>query len=80
MRVLAWIAPVLAAGTVAVFAASPVPPDAVPGRERDRFTTSPVERFMQPGPYVTAPVPSPPRTKCAMPRRANQRTRRVKVC
>jgi hypothetical protein len=31
-------------------AAQQIPPSLQPGRERDRFTESPVERFMQAGP------------------------------
>jgi hypothetical protein len=54
----------LAAGIAAAMAAPPVPSSVMPGRERDRFTDSPVERFMQPGPYqspqVLAPATEPP--------------------
>jgi hypothetical protein len=74
---LAWIMPLLLAGMAAASAASPV---AMPGRERDRFTTSPVERFMAPGPYVSAPVLTPPETKCAIPRRSKPRSKPVKTC
>ena len=81
MRVsLLWIGVILAAGTVAASAASPVPPDALPGRERGRFTTSPVERFMEPGPYVYGPVLTPDGTKCAVPRQSKQRSKQAKTC
>ncbi|HLH94964.1 MAG TPA: hypothetical protein VKW08_07590 [Xanthobacteraceae bacterium] len=57
--------PYAVAGLLLVFAspialaASPVPSSEMPGRERDRFTQSPVERFMQPGPYQPPPVITP---------------------
>ena len=38
----------LLAGVTAVFAAPNIPPSDLPGRERQRFETSPVEGFMQP--------------------------------
>jgi hypothetical protein len=54
----------LIAGIAVATAAPPVPSSVMPGRERDRFTDSPVERFMQPGPYqspqVFAPATEPP--------------------
>ena len=40
-------------------AAPQIPSSVMPGRERDRFTDSPVERFMQPGPYQPSPVITP---------------------
>jgi hypothetical protein len=81
MRVpLGWIAAAVMAGTVAASAASPVPPDAMPGRERDRFTQSPVERFMVPGPYVSTPVLTSPEGRCAIPRRSKHRTRQARPC
>jgi hypothetical protein len=49
---------ILAAASAAS-AAPPIPSSVMPGRERDRFTTSPVERFMQGGPYEPAPVITP---------------------
>jgi hypothetical protein len=51
-----WVAAVLVAGTIAATAAPVIPSSELPGRERDRFTESPVERFMRPGPYVAPPV------------------------
>jgi hypothetical protein len=54
----------LTLGISAAAAAQPVPSSVLPGRERDRFTDSPVERFMRPGPYqsprVIAPTTAPP--------------------
>jgi hypothetical protein len=45
---------VLSFALVEVAAAAPVvPSSALPGRERERFMESPVERFMQPGPYTS---------------------------
>jgi hypothetical protein len=52
----------------------------MPGRERDRFTPSPVERFMKPGPYVSAPLVSAPNNKCTVARHSKQRTKRAKGC
>jgi hypothetical protein len=49
----------LVAGIATAAAAPPVPSSVMPGRERDRFTDSPVERFMQPGPYQSPPVLAP---------------------
>jgi hypothetical protein len=53
---------VLAAGISFAAAAPAIPSSELPGRERDRFTDSPVERFMRPGPYQTPQVlvPIPP--------------------
>jgi hypothetical protein len=53
------IAGLLLAAAPTAQAAPPVPSSVMPGRERDRFTDSPVERFMQPGPYQTPPVITP---------------------
>ncbi len=45
-----WIAAIvlLSAGMSAADAAPNVPPSEQPGRERERFTPSPLDRFMQP--------------------------------
>jgi hypothetical protein len=77
-----WIAGVLAAGIVVATAAPLVPSSEMPGRERDRFTESPVERFMRPGPYVPAPVIGPYEGDCRIPakRHAKQRSMRHKNC
>jgi hypothetical protein len=53
---------VLASAVLLLFGASlaaaqpAIPPSAMPGRERERFTDSPVERFMKPGPQATPPA------------------------
>jgi len=77
-----WIAGFLAAGIVVATAAPLVPSSEMPGRERDRFTTSPVERFMGPGPYVPAPVLGPSERDCGTPskRHSKQRSTRHKNC
>ena len=49
----------LAAWISAAAAAPAIPSSELPGRERDRFTDSPVERFMRPGPYQTPPLLEP---------------------
>ena len=51
----------LAAGLSVAAAAPPLPSSVLPGRERERFTDSPVERFMRPGPYGSPPVVQPAR-------------------
>jgi hypothetical protein len=54
------IACLLLAANISTAVAAPLVPSSVmPGRERDRFTDSPVERFMRPGPYVSPPVIGP---------------------
>ena len=50
------IAAIAAAGVSVALAAPPIPSSVMPGQERNRFTDSPVERFMQPGPYQPPPV------------------------
>ncbi len=55
----ATIGVLLAAGISVAAAAPAIPSSEMPGRERDRFTDSPVERFMQPGPYQAPPVIEP---------------------
>jgi hypothetical protein len=48
----------------------------MPGRERERFTDSPVERFMRPGPFVAPPVVDTARpSRKTSKRRARQRPR-----
>jgi hypothetical protein len=67
----------LAAG-VAV-AAPLVPSSELPGRERDRFTDSPVERFMRPGPFEPSQVIAPaakPQCGVGKPRHAKSRSAR----
>jgi hypothetical protein len=59
-RLLHAIAALLLVACIpAATAAPPVPSSVMPGRERDRFTDSPVERFMQPSPYQSPQVLAP---------------------
>jgi hypothetical protein len=50
---------VLAVTLGAATAAPVIPPGEMPGRERDRFTESPVEKFMRPGHYLPPPLVAP---------------------
>jgi hypothetical protein len=71
------------AGPGAAAAAPLVPSSELPGRERDRFTTSPVERFMRPGPFEPPQVIEPaaePHCGVAKPRHAKSRSARRKGC
>jgi hypothetical protein len=73
----------LAAGISVAAAAPPIPASELPGRERDRFTVSPVERFMRPGPYQTPQVIEPttgPQCDVHKPRRAKPGSARRKIC
>jgi hypothetical protein len=57
MHLLATFAGLLLVANISVAAAAPqIPSSALPGRERDRFMESPVERFMRPGPQQPPPV------------------------
>jgi len=58
----AIVGALLAAGISVAAAAPSIPSSELPGRERDRFTDSPVERFMRPGPTET-PQAIEPSTK-----------------
>jgi hypothetical protein len=62
---------------VSLAAAQPrIPSSEMPGRERERFTDSPVERFMRPGPFVAPPVVDTARpSRKTSKRRARQRPR-----
>jgi hypothetical protein len=64
----------LALGIAMAQAASPVPSSVMPGRERDRFTESPVERFMQPGPYQSPPVITPYTQPACPPHKSKSRS------
>jgi len=76
----ATIGVVLAAG-ISVAAAPRVPSSEMPGRERDRFTESPVERFMRPGPYLAPQVaPTEPRCKDRKPGHSKSRSTKRKDC
>jgi len=74
---------VLAAGLCAAAAAPLVPSSELPGRERDRFTDSPVERFMRPGPFEPPQVIAPagePQCEAGKPRHAKSRPAKRKGC
>ena len=70
-----WIAAFLAAGTVVATSGPLIPSSEMPGHERDRFTESPVERFMRPGPYLSAPVIGPREKDCGTPSKGHSKTR-----
>jgi hypothetical protein len=57
-RLLHGIAGLLLAADISVAAAAApqIPSSALPGRERERFMESPVERFMRPGSQQPPPV------------------------
>jgi hypothetical protein len=72
------VALLLVACLSAADAAPNVPPSELPGRERERFTPSPLDRFMQP-----QPLPEPLiRSDCddRGPSRSTQRRRRNRDC
>jgi hypothetical protein len=64
-------------------AAAPLPSSQMPGHERERFTDSPVERFMRAAPYqppqVIEPFPAPG-CDVRKPPQAKQRAGRRKGC
>jgi hypothetical protein len=84
MKHLRAIVGLLLAAGISVAAAAPlVPSSEMPGRERDRFTDQPIERFMRPGPYLTAPVIGPatePRCDAQKPRHSKSRSASRKSC
>jgi hypothetical protein len=65
----------LAAGISVAAAAPPIPSSELPGRERDRFTDSPVERFMRPGPYQSPPLLEPTDPRCDVHPSRHSKTR-----
>jgi len=69
---------VLIAGVAAATAAPLVPSGDLPGRERYRFTPSPLDRFMQPSPRVEPRL----RWDCGprRPSRSHSRARRNRYC
>jgi hypothetical protein len=69
---------VLIAAVVRATAAPLVPPGDLPGRERYRFTPSPLDRFMQPNPRVEPLL----RWDCGprRPSRSPPRARRNRYC
>lgn len=78
----AIIGVLLAAGISAAVAAPAIPSSEMPGRERDRFTDSPVERFMRPGSYEFPPViePAEPRCKNQKPGHSKSRSTKHRDC
>ena len=73
----------LTLGISVAAAAQPVPSSVLPGRERDRFTDSPVERFMRPGPFEPAQVIAPagePQCDAGKPRHSKSRLAKRKGC
>jgi hypothetical protein len=78
----ATIGALLAAGISVAAAAPPVPSSEMPGRERDRFTESPVKRFMRAGPYQAPQVvaPTEPRCKDQNPGHSKSRSTKRKDC
>jgi hypothetical protein len=76
---LCVIAAILLLAGLSVAAAAPnVPPSELPGRERERFTPSPLDRFMQP----IRPTEPLVRRDCHEPgtSRWKQRSRRDRDC
>jgi hypothetical protein len=73
---------VLAASMSVAAAAPQIPSSELPGRERDRFTESPVEKFMRPGSQQPPPVIEiPGRPGCsAHPGSAKTRAARRRNC
>ncbi len=69
----------LVAGMSAASAAPNIPPSEQPGRERYRFTPSPLDRFMQPMPQ-TEPLLRWDCDDRASGRSSKQRSKRTKDC
>ena len=67
-------------GASVALAAPPVPSSVMPGHERERFTESPVERFMQPGPYQPPQVIEPAAKPQCKPGHPKSRTAKRKGC
>jgi hypothetical protein len=79
MRQRALVAAVLSAAVAfSALAAPNVPPSEQAGRERERFTPSPLDRFMQPGPPAEPLI----RYDChdAATSRTKRRSRRGGAC
>jgi len=80
MRLLSSvIAGLLIAASLAV-AAAQVPSSVAPGRERERFTESPVERFMRPGLVEPPRVLELPAGGCTKSRHVKPRPAKRKGC
>jgi hypothetical protein len=73
------IAGLLIAASLAV-AAAQVPSSVMPGRERERFTESPVERFMRPAPIEPPRVVEPAPGGCTKSRHLKPHTAKRKGC
>jgi hypothetical protein len=83
MHLTSRLAGLLVVANISVAAAGPqIPASDLPGRERDRFTESPVERFMRPAPQQPPPVIElPVKPACgASPGSAKSRSVRRKSC
>jgi hypothetical protein len=82
IHLLASFAALLLAAHIAVAAAAPqVPSSALPGRERERFMESPVERFMRPAPQQPPLIELPGRPECGVrPGSAKRRSARRRTC
>jgi hypothetical protein len=69
----------VAAGISVATAAPPIPSSELPGRERERFTDSPVERFMRPGPFLSPQVIEPAAAaQCDLHKPSHSRPRSAK--
>jgi hypothetical protein len=55
-RRTALAAALVLSGAALASAQSRIPANELPGRERERFIESPLERFLKPGPFVQPPV------------------------
>jgi hypothetical protein len=53
----------LLGGAAPAFAQATIPANQLPGRERERFIESPLERFMRPGPFAQPPVVDEPKSR-----------------
>ena len=78
MRAQAALMLALMVSSLSLAEAQPkIPQNELPGRERERFFESPIERFMRPGPTVAPPVVEvAPPTRRHRARRPHQRGHR----
>ena len=78
------VAAIMLLAGISIAAAAPnIPPSELPGRERDRFKESPLDRFTQPNSPATPlyEVPNAGRDCQSRPvRRSKQRSARSKRC
>jgi hypothetical protein len=72
----------LAAGISVAAAAPPIPSSVMPGRERERFIESPVERFMRPGPFLPQVIEPAANSQCTIrkPGHSKVRSAKRKIC